>query len=107
MRRLVTLRTNFGTNNDVAEIKKKHIENILDSAPLCRQISAIILFDSSLEERCTNQSDIDLVIISDRSLNKFSQTKAFDKFMNNLYSYDMEQGLEPRAWMSILIMMRR
>lgn len=91
MCRLVTLQTNYGTNINVAEIKKKHIENILSSAPLCKQISAIMLFGSSLEERCTNNSDIDLVIISDNSLNKLSQTKAFDKFMNNLYSYDMEQ----------------
>ncbi len=59
MCRLVTLQTNYGTKVDVAEIKKKHIENILDSAPLCKQIKAIMLFGSSLGERCTNKSDID------------------------------------------------
>lgn len=101
MCRLVTLQTNYGTNVNVAEIKKNHIENILNSAPLCKQISAIMLFGSSLEERCTNNSDIDLVIISDSSLNKLSQTKAFDKFMNNLYSYDTEQEYDRIYFKSI------
>lgn len=101
MCRLVTIQTNYGTSIDVAEIKKKHIENILNSAPLCKQISAIMLFGSSLEKRCTNKSDIDLVIISNSSLNKLSQLKAFDMFMNCLYSYDMEQEYDRLYFKSI------
>lgn len=60
-----------------------------------------MLFGSSLEERCTIKSDIDLAIISNCSLNKLSQTKAFDKFMNNLYSYDMEQEYDRLYFKSI------
>lgn len=101
MCRLVTIQTNYGTSIDVAEIKKKHIENILNSAPLCKQISAIMLFGSSLEKRCTNKSDIDLVIISNSTLNKLSQLKAFDMFMNCLYSYDMEQEYDRLYFKSI------
>lgn len=97
----MAIQTNYGTNINVAEIKKSHIENILNSAPLCKQISAIILFGSSLEECCTNKSDIDLVIISNSSLNKLSQTKAFGIFMNSLYSYDMEQEYDRLYFKSI------
>lgn len=101
MCQLVTLQTNYGANIHVAEIKKRHIENILNSAPLCKQISAIMLFGSSLEERCTKKSDIDIAIISNSSLDKLSQTKAFDKFMNHLYSYDMEQEYDRLYFKSI------
>ncbi len=101
MCKLVALQTNYGTTVNVAEIKKKHIENILNSAPLCKQILAIMLFGSSLEERCTNKSDIDLVIISNSSIGKLSQTKAFDKFINCLYSFDMEQDYDKLYFKSI------
>lgn len=101
MCKLATLQTNYGTSIDAAEIKKEHIENIINSATLCKQISEIILFGSSLEERCTDKSDIDIVIISNISLNKLSQTKSFDKFMNSLYSYDMEQEYDRLYFKSI------
>lgn len=101
MCKLVALQTNYGTTVNVAEIKKKHIENILNSAPLCKQILAIMLFGSALEERCTNESDIDLVIICNSSIGKLSQTKAFDKFINCLYSFDMEQDYDKLYFKSI------
>lgn len=91
MCKLVKMQTNFGACIDVADIKKNFIENIIVSASQCKQISEIMLFGSSLEERCTKESDIDLVIISKSSVNSLSRLKSYDKFMKSIYEYDMNQ----------------
>ncbi|MBO5608967.1 MAG: hypothetical protein J5929_01145 [Eubacterium sp.] len=41
----------------IADIKYNYIENIAKQAEKCRNISKIILFGSSIEERCTYDFD--------------------------------------------------
>lgn len=89
--KLVPVQTNYNTFINVASAKRECIENIIRSAASCKQISAIILFGSSLEERCTNMSDIDIAIVSKLSLCKLSQYKSFKTFCNDLYSYDDQE----------------
>lgn len=72
MCKLTVIETNCDTKIQVADTKKKHIENIIKAAPTCKHILEIILFGSSLETRCTEQSDIDIAIVSDYTIGKLA-----------------------------------
>ncbi|HBA46423.1 MAG TPA: hypothetical protein DCZ91_01200, partial [Lachnospiraceae bacterium] len=66
-----------------------------------RQISEIILFGSSLEEKCSARSDIDIVIVSPKGLHDLSSTKGFNNFMDKLYEFDMTQEYDRLYFRSI------
>lgn len=99
--RLVELKTNYGISIRVADIKYSCIKNIINAAPDCRQISEIILFGSSLEEKCSAKSDIDIVIVSPKGLHDLSSTKGFNNFMDKLYEFDMTQEYDRLYFRSI------
>lgn len=75
----------------VADIKKPIIENIVMIANICKEIDYIILFGSSLEDKCTEQSDIDLAIISNVTRAKLLRSNGYDRFTTALYNIDDEQ----------------
>ena len=89
--KLVSLNTNYGAKIQVADIKKKCIENIIHCASQCRQINEIILFGSALEERCNEQSDIDIAIISKHTVTSLCNFKGFSKFVQDIYNFDFKQ----------------
>ncbi|MBO5302798.1 MAG: nucleotidyltransferase domain-containing protein [Lachnospiraceae bacterium] len=91
MCKLVALSTNYGEKVKVAEVKKSSIENIIQLAPMCNAITEIILFGSAIEERCQENSDIDIAIISSKSVHALSKMKSFDKFMNGVYTFNIQQ----------------
>lgn len=91
MCQLVSIDTNYGEKVEVAEIKRNYIENIISSASQCKAISEIILFGSALEERCCEQSDIDIVIVSKCAINILCKNKGFSKFVEQIYSLDFAQ----------------
>ena len=91
MCKLVGVSSYDGTQMDVASIKKDAIMNIIASASLCPNIDAIVLFGSSLEERCTAESDIDIAIISKKTVSGLSQLKSFKRFMDMVYLFDMSK----------------
>lgn len=91
MCQLVSIDTNYGEKIEVAEIKRNYIENIISSASQCKAISEIILFGSALEERCCEQSDIDIVIVSKYAINILCKNKGFSKFVEQIYSLDFAQ----------------
>lgn len=101
MCKLVTLKTNYGTKVEVADIKKDYIENIINEAQKCRQISAIILFGSALEEWCKDSSDIDIAIISHQTINDLSKNKGFSRFVEAVYSMDFSQAYDRLYFHSI------
>lgn len=94
MCRLITLRTNFQTEVKVADIKKSYIENIIESAEKCKKIEAIILFGSSLEIRCKEESDIDFAVISKYTVNHLCRHKSFRKFTDSVYGKDLHQNYD-------------
>lgn len=94
MCKLISIQTNHNTSVEIADIKKKYIENIIDKAPICNKISAIILFGSSLEERCTDESDIDIAIISDYTIGRLCKIKSFNTFTEILYKFDLNQDYD-------------
>lgn len=91
MCRLVNIKTNSGDTVRVADIKSVCVQNIIMQAQYCRCISEIILFGSSLEERCTEESDIDIAIISRYTLNYLSRNKDFSRFIESVYDIDFTQ----------------
>lgn len=88
MSNLVSIDTNYNTQVLVAELKKKNIENIISAASKCEHIQEIILFGSALEERCTDESDIDIVIVSNVSRSRLYRLKAYAEFLTSLHKDD-------------------
>lgn len=78
----------------VADIKLKYIENIRNQAEKCSNISRIILFGSSTEERCSEQSDIDIAVFGRMSKLKYLGTKEFRKFQAHLFLFDFNQDYD-------------
>lgn len=85
---LVNINTNYNTQVQVAEIKFKKIQNIIESASKCAHIQEIILFGSALEERCTDESDIDIVIISNVARSRLYRLKTYAEFLSSLHQND-------------------
>lgn len=94
MCRLIMLQTNFQTEVAVADVKKVYIENIIKSAEKCNKIDAIVLFGSSLEDRCKEESDIDIAVISKYTVSRLCQYKSFRDFTDSMYSIDMNQNYD-------------
>lgn len=85
---LLELKTNLNTDIKVSEYKYDQIRNLISLASLCKEIRQIILFGSSLCDTCSEDSDIDFVIISDLSVLQLSKKKTFKSFLEKLYLSD-------------------
>lgn len=101
MCKLVSFKTNTGEMIKVADVKFSCIQNMVLEASKCKCISEIILFGSSLEESCTENSDIDIAIISKYTVDYLSGNKSFSKFMEAVYSYDYAQEYDRLYFASI------
>ena len=85
---------NYHNGRKIADIKLRHIENISKQAEKCRNITRIMLFGSSLEERCTERSDIDIALFGDMGKSKYLGTKEFRVFQDQLFLYDLDQDYD-------------
>lgn len=94
MCKLVNVKTNYGEEVRVAEIKRDEIKNIIDAASLCKNIDMLILYGSSLEDRCDKYSDIDIVVISKYPISKLCKLKSFHDFTTYVYKYNMDQDYD-------------
>lgn len=72
----------------VADIKHKYIQNIIDAARQCDLIDRVVLFGSSLEERCRDTSDIDIAVFGKQSPSRALTSKKYERFARQLYSFD-------------------
>ena len=72
----------------VADIKKDCIRNIVDAARKCRYIDRIVLFGSSLEDRCTNDSDVDIAVFGSIPKTRCLTSKEYKEFTHQLYRFD-------------------
>lgn len=88
MCQLVPVKTNFNTEIEVADIKKDVIENIIKAAGVCTKICQIILFGSVIESRCTEDSDVDMLVISDISRSRLYKDKGYQEFLKRLHDRD-------------------
>lgn len=72
----------------VAEIKHKYIRNIIDAARECDLIDRVVLFGSSLQERCRETSDIDIAVFGNQPRGRALTSAKFEQFARKLYDYD-------------------
>ena len=91
MCKLVKITNSLGEQIEVAEIKADTIKKIIKIAKICDKIDYIYLFGSSVEERCTDESDIDLAIISNVSASKLYNRSSYREFKERLYAIDRDQ----------------
>jgi len=71
-----------------ADIKSKYLGNIADSARECSIIDKIVLFGSSIEDRCTEESDIDIAVFGNQPKGKALTSKQFIRFADKLAEFD-------------------
>lgn len=72
----------------VADIKQKYMQNIADAARKCDYIDRVVLFGSSLEPRCKENSDIDLAVFGNVSKGKCLTSKQYERFLTQVFSYN-------------------
>ena len=72
----------------VAEIKQKYIQNIIDAARECDLIDRVVLFGSSLQERCRENSDIDIAVFGNQPRSRALTSKKYERFARQLYAFD-------------------
>lgn len=84
----------FKDGRYVAEIKLPHITNISEQAKKTENIHRIILFGSSLEERCTDRSDIDIAVFGTRTKGNYIDSKEFRSFKKGLFQFDWDQDYD-------------
>lgn len=77
-----------GRSIKIADIKKKYMLNIIDAASKCDIIDRIVLFGSSIEERCTEDSDIDIAVFGNQIPSRALSSKKYERFARQLYAYD-------------------
>lgn len=94
MCKLVEIKNNTNNIIKVASIKAETIQKIIEYASSCSKIDYIYLFGSSIEERCTEKSDIDLAIISNITRSRLYHNKTYDKFKTKIYNIDDGQDYD-------------
>ncbi len=82
---------NFGY---IADIKLPHVKNITELAAKTRNISKIVLFGSSIEDRCTANSDIDIAVFGELSKGRYIDSTEFRTFKNGLFRFDRDQDYD-------------
>ncbi len=94
MCKLVAIDNGNGMKIEVADIKAEIIKSIISLARICDKIDYIYVFGSTVEERCTDRSDIDIAIISNVTRSKLFQNKSYNEFTKRLYNIDLNQDYD-------------
>ncbi len=81
-------------NKKIADIKLHHINNIVEQAQNAPNISRIMLFGSSLEEKCSKKSDIDIAVFGIKSKSRYIDSGEFKRFKRRLFSFDWDQDYD-------------
>lgn len=84
----------FKKGKYVADIKLPHINNITEQAEKAKNINRIVLFGSSIEDRCTKDSDIDIAVFGDKTRGKYLDSKEFGTFKSSLFKFDWDQDYD-------------
>ncbi|MBQ7719042.1 MAG: nucleotidyltransferase domain-containing protein [Clostridia bacterium] len=81
-------------NGRVADIKLKYIENIARQAAKTRHITRIMLFGSALEERCREDSDVDIAVFGDIPRSGYFRLKEYKNFQDSIFDFDFDQDYD-------------
>lgn len=85
---LVSINTYNNESIKVAQNKAPYIKNIIDISGDYSYILKIILFGSSLTEDCSDDSDIDIMLVSDVPRSKLYKNKAYRDFLRRIHDKD-------------------
>lgn len=83
-----------GRSIRIATIKKACIENIIKSISKCHAIDKVVLFGSSLEERCRDTSDVDIAIFGKHSKSEMLKLKSYNDFVDSIISFGEVQDYD-------------
>lgn len=72
----------------IADIKEMHIRNIADAAKKCPDIEKVVIFGSSITDRCREDSDIDVALFGKKDRARFWNLARYRKFAEQLYRFD-------------------
>ena len=75
----------------VADIKLRHIKNISEKAKKATHIYRIMLFGSSVMERCKDRSYINIAVFGDKLPGKYTDSEEFQSFIKDIFSFDLNQ----------------
>lgn len=78
----------------IADIKLPHVNNITELASKTKHIRKIVLFGSSIEDRCTTDSDIDIAVFGPLSKGRYIDSTEFRAFKNGLFRFDRDQDYD-------------
>lgn len=84
----------FGFDKYIADIKLSHVKNISEQARKTKNINKIILFGSSIDERCTENSDIDIAVFGSLPKSRYIDSKEFRVFKSALFKFDWDQDYD-------------
>ena len=84
---IITAKNNRGQDFKVADIKLDYVMNIINQASNCDAIDRIYLFGSSKEERCREDSDVDIAVFGKVTKSQMYKLAGYRKFKNGIYSY--------------------
>lgn len=78
----------------IADIKEEYIDNIISNAKLCDQINQIILFGSAAEDKCSENSDIDIAVFGSQTKSRMYASKGYKDFIQAVVSYGGAQDYD-------------
>ena len=82
-------------NTTISKLKKRYIDHIINLASNFSFIEQIILFGSSVDEsRCREDSDIDILILSNKTKYQTLRSKEYKEFTSAIYSLDYSQDYD-------------
>lgn len=84
----------FDKDKYVADIKLRHIQNIVEQARKTKSINRIMLFGSAAEERCKETSDIDIAVFGSKTKSRYLESKEFETFRRALHQFDWNQDYD-------------
>lgn len=84
---IITAKNNKGQDFKVADIKLDYVMNIIEQASNCDAIDKIYLFGSSKEERCKEDSDVDIAVFGNVTKSRMYKHAGYRKFRNGIYSF--------------------
>lgn len=70
------------------EIKLRHIRNKVEQARKTEKIDRVDLFGSSIMERCTETSDVDIAAFGGLSKARYIDSREYKSFQNEVFSFD-------------------
>lgn len=88
---LVKVKTNYGKDVLVADIKKDFIEQVIVAAGKCPSIDKIIIFGSASRKNCREDSDVDIAVFTSLSRDEWFSLEDVSVFKHHLFGFSDQE----------------